>query len=166
MGEFTIHIDAPEGTALEGMGEETNRLSKEIRSIEGIAHIQTLAGAGRLNHGHLFIQLQPLSERKVTQDQVIARIRKVLAGHPSYKPSITMRTALGGGEQGNFPIQANVRGPEMDRLVDYSMRLGRRASPNPRRASTSATRKCTWTSIVSVPLIWASGCRPSARRCD
>jgi HAE1 family hydrophobic/amphiphilic exporter-1 len=131
MGEFTIHIDAPEGTALDGMAEQTNGLSREIRSIEGIAHIQTLAGAGRLNHGHLFVQLQPLGERKVTQDQVIARIRKALAGHPSYKPSITMRTALGGGEQGNFPIQANLRGPEMDRLVDYSMRLLAQAQGTP-----------------------------------
>jgi hydrophobic/amphiphilic exporter-1 (mainly G- bacteria), HAE1 family len=123
MGEFTIHVDAPEGTALDGMAEQVRNLASEMRGIEGIAHIEILAGAGRLNHGHLFIKLLPLEERTITQDQVIGRVRHVLAGHPSYKPSITMRTALGGGEQGNFPIQANLRGPDMGQLVAYSMRL-------------------------------------------
>ena len=123
MGEFTIHIDAPEGTALDGMAEQTNGLAREMRQIDGIQHIETLAGAGRINHGHLFVRLRPFDERTVTQEQVIARVRTVLARHPSYKPSITMRTALGGGEQGNFPIQANLRGPDMSRLADYSMQL-------------------------------------------
>jgi HAE1 family hydrophobic/amphiphilic exporter-1 len=102
-----------------------------MRGLEGIAHIETLAGAGRVNHGHVFVKLLPLGERKVTQEQVIARVRTVLAGHPSYKPSITMRTALGGGEQGNFPIQANVRGPDMTRLVEYSMRALAQAQATP-----------------------------------
>jgi HAE1 family hydrophobic/amphiphilic exporter-1 len=131
MGEFTVHIDAPEGTALDGMAEQTNNLAVEVRGIDGIAHIETLAGAGRVNHGHLFVQLKPIDERKVTQDQVIAQVRKILAGHPSYKPSITMRTALGGGEQGNFPIQANLRGPDMDQLVDYSMKFLAQAQATP-----------------------------------
>ena len=139
MGEFTIHIDAPEGTALDGMAEESRNLAKELRGIEGIAHIETLAGAGRINHGHLFVQLLPLDERKVTQDEVIARVRRVLATHPSYKPSITMRTALGGGEQGNFPIQANLRGPDMSRLVDYSMRLLGQAQATPSLADPKVT---------------------------
>jgi HAE1 family hydrophobic/amphiphilic exporter-1 len=131
MGEFTIHIDAPEGTALDGMAEETNNLAKEMKGFEGIAHIETLAGAGHINHGHLFVKLLPFEERKVTQDQVIARVRTVLARHPSYKPSITMRTALGGGERGNFPIQANLRGPDMTELVAYSMRLLAQAQATP-----------------------------------
>jgi hydrophobic/amphiphilic exporter-1 (mainly G- bacteria), HAE1 family len=131
MGEFTIHVDAPEGTALDGMAGQVKSLAREMHGIEGIAHIEILAGAGRVNHGHLFIKLLPLAERNVTQDQVIARVRRVLAEHPSYKPSITMRTALGGGEQGNFPVQANLRGPDMARLVEYSMRLLGEAQKTP-----------------------------------
>src|ERR687888_299325 len=94
-----------------------------MRAIDGVAHIETLAGAGRVNHGHLFFRLKTFRQRAPTQEQVIAHVRRVLAGHPSYKPSITMRTALGGGEQGNLPIQANLRGPDVSRLVEYSMRL-------------------------------------------
>ena len=139
MGEFVIHIDAPEGAALDGIAEQTNSLAREMHGIEGIAHIETLAGAGRINHGHLFMKLLPLGERHVTQDQVIAQARKVLAAHPSYKPVITMRTALGGGEQGNFPIQANLRGPDMGRLVDYSMRLLALAQQTPSLADPKSS---------------------------
>ena len=139
MGEFTVHIDAPEGTALDGIAEQTNNLAKEVRKVDGIAHIETLAGAGRINHGHLFVQLLPLGERKVTQDQVIAEVRRILATHPSYKPSITMRTALGGGEQGNFPIQANLRGPDMSQLADYSMRLLAQAQKTPSLADAKVS---------------------------
>src|SRR5712692_7083035 len=46
-----------------------------------------------------------------------------LATHPGYRPSITMRTALGGGEQNTFPIQVNLLGPDMETLIDYSLRL-------------------------------------------
>ena len=123
MGEFTVHIDAPEGTALDGMAEEAKGLANEIRRIDGIAHIETLAGTGRVEHAHLFVQLLPLEERKVTQDQVIAQVRSVLDRHPSYKPSITMLGALGSGEQGGFPIQANILGPDMNRLADYALRM-------------------------------------------
>jgi HAE1 family hydrophobic/amphiphilic exporter-1 len=131
MGEFTIHVDSPEGSALDGMAEIVNNLAKEVRPLDGIAHIEVLSGAGRVNHGHLFIQLKPLGERALTQEQVIGQVRQILAGHPSYKPSITMRTALGGGEQGNFPIQANLRGPDIERLVEYSMRLLGQAQATP-----------------------------------
>jgi hydrophobe/amphiphile efflux-1 (HAE1) family protein len=132
MGEFTVHIDGPEGVTLEGMGELARNLAAEIRRAEGVAHIETLSGAGnRLNHAHLFVRLQPQDERKVTQDQVIAATRKVLALHPGFRPSISMRTALGSGENGGFPIQANLLGPDLDKLTEYSLRLLNAAQATP-----------------------------------
>src|SRR5262249_49820294 len=38
---------------------------------------------------------------------------------------------VGGGEQGNFPIQANLRGPEMNQLVEYAMRALATAQTKP-----------------------------------
>src|SRR5262249_12483093 len=100
MGDFTIHIDGPEGSTLEGMGAVARGLASEVRPLEGVGHIEVMSGTGRMNHAHLFVRLKPFDERKITQDQVIAKVRKILAGHPGYRPSITMRTALGSGESG------------------------------------------------------------------
>jgi HAE1 family hydrophobic/amphiphilic exporter-1 len=123
MGQLTVHLDTPEGTSVEGTSDVAKQLAAEISGVEGISHIQYLAGAQRLNHAHLFIFLLPPSERKVTQDEVVARLRKILAAHPSNLPIITARNPLGGGEQGNFPIQASLLGPDMTRLNDYALEM-------------------------------------------
>jgi HAE1 family hydrophobic/amphiphilic exporter-1 len=139
MGDFTVHMDGPEGATLEGMGEQARKVAAELKGTEGVAHIEVLSGAGRMNHAHLFVQLRPLAERRVTQDQVIAHVRHVLAGHPGYRPSITMRTALGSGENGGAVIQANLLGPNLDRLTDYSLRLIAAAQATPSLADAKVS---------------------------
>ena len=131
MGEYTIHVDTPEGTSLEGTSEMARALVKELDGQEGVAHIETLAGSGKVNHAHLFVYLKPNGERDVTQDQVITRMRKILAAHPAYKPSVTARNPLGGGESGGFAIVANLLGPDMATLSEYSLRLLAKAQQTP-----------------------------------
>jgi HAE1 family hydrophobic/amphiphilic exporter-1 len=132
MGELTVHIDTPEGTSAQGMAEAAKNVTRELRPIEGIAHITIQSGpSNNINHAHLQVQLLPLDQRKVTQDQVIARIRKALSAHPGMRPAITTRTALGGGEQNSYPIQANLLGPDMNKLAEYSLRLLGRAQQEP-----------------------------------
>jgi HAE1 family hydrophobic/amphiphilic exporter-1 len=124
IGELTLHIDTPEGTSPEGMADAARKVASEVRPLEGIAHVLIQSGtSGNVNHAHLQIQLLPLDERKVTQDQVIVRLRQTLSAHPGMRPSITARTALGGGEQNSYPIQANLLGPDMGKLAEYSLHL-------------------------------------------
>ena len=41
----------------------------------------------RVNHSHIFIQLTPFGERKETQEQVAAGVRKIMLEHPAFKPT-------------------------------------------------------------------------------
>jgi len=125
MGEWTIHLDAPEGTSLEGTTEVAFQLVKELSGIEGVAQIEPSIGvsgpAGPPTHIHFFCQALPLEKRKTTQAQIITEMRRRLAAHPSYRPSITSRNALGSGEgTGGFAISANILGPDLDQLAEYS----------------------------------------------
>ena len=67
----------------------------------------------------------PADERDVSQDVIIARIRRILAAHPGYAPIISARNPLGGGGGGggNFAIQASLLGPDITKLYDYSQQL-------------------------------------------
>jgi HAE1 family hydrophobic/amphiphilic exporter-1 len=121
MGEWTIHIDTPEGTSLEGSTEVAKSLVKELSGIEGIAELEPTI-TERPTHIHLLGYATPFEERKVSEDDIVKELRRRLAAHPSYKPSITIRNPLGGGEQGGFPISANILGPDMERLAEYSLR--------------------------------------------
>jgi HAE1 family hydrophobic/amphiphilic exporter-1 len=128
MGEWTIHADAPEGTSLEGTSELAFRLLKELQGIEGVADIEPSIGVSGMSassstHIHFLCQAKPIEERKNTQGQIITEMRKRLAAHPSVRPSITSRNALGSGEGSTgFAISANILGPDLSQLVDYSKR--------------------------------------------
>src|SRR6478672_8471736 len=125
MGEWIIHVDAPEGTSLEGTSEIAFNLVNELSGIEGVADIEPSVGVSANlsspTHIHFLCQALPADQRKNTQAQIITEMRKRLAAHPSYRPSISSRTALGAGEgTGGFAIAANILGPDLDQIADYS----------------------------------------------
>src|SRR5262245_18419668 len=135
MGEWTAHMDAPEGTALEGTQEIAFNVLKELEGIEGVAAIEPLVnpggsgaaggggGGGNMTHVHFQVQALPIEDRKNTQAQMITEMRRRLAKHPAYKPSITSRNALGSGEgQGGYAISANILGPDLKQIFDFSLK--------------------------------------------
>ena len=124
MGEWTIHLDAPEGTSLEGTTEVAFKLLRQLNGIEGVAQIEPsigVSGPGSQSHIHLLCQALPMDQRRNTQAAIIAEMRHRLASYPSYRPSITARNALGSGEgTGGFAIAANILGPDLSQIAGYS----------------------------------------------
>src|SRR4030095_6990418 len=95
--EFTIHADTPQGTSIEGTTEIAQNVVREIGQLEGVSHVTYLAGADRYTHFHMSFYLLPVADRTVTQEQVTARVRKVLAQHPAYTATVQARNLLGTG---------------------------------------------------------------------
>ena len=128
MGEWTIHLDTPEGTSLAGTSEIGFQILKELQGIEGVGQIMPSIGvigpgAGASTHIHFLCLALPIGERKNTQAQMMAEMRRRLSAHPGYRANITARNALGSGEgSGGFGISANLLGPDLNQLGDYSMR--------------------------------------------
>jgi HAE1 family hydrophobic/amphiphilic exporter-1 len=135
MGDWTIHVDAPEGTSLEGTSDLAFQLMKELDGIEGVAQIEPsigVSGGGGSTHIHFLCQALPLDARKNTQAQIITEMRKRLAAHPGNRPAITSRNALGSGEGvGGYAISANLLGPDMDQLAEYSLKAVALAQKTP-----------------------------------
>ena len=120
MGEWTIHLDMPEGTSLEGTTEVVRQLQEELKGVEGVAVLQP-AIQQRVTHVHFFGYALPPGERTVSQEKIVAELRRRLSAHPSYRAVITPRSPLGGGEGGGgFPISANILGPDIGRAADYA----------------------------------------------
>ena len=128
MGEWTIHLDAPEGTSLPGTTDVSFKLLKELSGIEGVAQIEPSIGVtgqtgSSPTHIHFLCQALPIEERKNTQAQIITEMRRRLAAYPSYRPSISSRNALGSGEGATgFAISANILGPDLDQIAEYTMK--------------------------------------------
>src|SRR5207244_2190648 len=86
MGEWTIHIDTPEGTSLEGSSQIAMDLLKELSGVEGVAMLEP-AITERPTHIHFLGYAVPFDERKVSLDHIVTELRRRLTAHPSYKPS-------------------------------------------------------------------------------
>src|SRR5581483_3315735 len=120
LGEWTVHMDAPEGTSLQGSEEMAFKLLKEVQGIPGVANIEPLVnpsgsgaigggGGSNVTHVHFNVQALPIDERKQTQAQMIAEMRRRLSKYPANRPSITSRNALGSGEgTGGYAISLNI----------------------------------------------------------
>ncbi len=134
MGEWTVHMDAPEGTSLEGSEELAFRVLKDLQGIEGVADIMPMVnpggsgaaggggGGGAATHVHFNFRALPPDQRSRTQGEIIEEVRQRLAKYPGTKPSVSARNALGGGEgQGGFAISANMLGPDLKQLSRYSL---------------------------------------------
>ena len=130
MGEWTIHVDTPEGTSLEGSTGIAKALVQELSGVKGVAQLEPTI-TERPTHIHLLGYALPFDERKASQDQIVTELRRRLAAHPSYKPTISIRNPLGGGEGNAFPISANLLGPDMERLASYSMQALAKAQQLP-----------------------------------
>jgi HAE1 family hydrophobic/amphiphilic exporter-1 len=122
MSEFQLVIDTPEGTSLQGMEKTVLGLTPQLLQIDGIAHVMPTIFE-RVNHSHILITLKPLGERKRTQEEVAGDVRQLMAAHPGFKPTIVMRTPIGGGESASYPIQVNLTGPDLRQLSGYALRL-------------------------------------------
>src|SRR5215510_12633925 len=133
MGEWTVHLDAPEGTSLAGTEELAFRILKDFEGLQGVADIEPLVnpggsgavggGGGSATHVHFNFHALPPDQRTRTQGEIIRELRQRLAKYPATKPSVTARNALGGGEgQGGYAISANMLGPDLDQLSEYSMK--------------------------------------------
>ncbi len=134
MGEWTAHMDSPEGTSLEGTEELAFRVLKDLQGIEGVADIDPIVnpggsgaagggGGGSSTHFHFNFRATPVDERKRSQSEIIREVRQRLAKYPGSRPSISARNALGSGEgQGGFAISANIMGPDLKQLADYSLK--------------------------------------------
>jgi len=122
MGEFQLVIDTPEGTSLQGMEKVVLGLTPQLLAVPGVAHVMPTIFE-RVNHAHIQIQLKPLGDRKDSQDTIAQGVRQVMASYPSYKPTIVMRTPIGGGETSSYPIQVNLTGTDLQTLSGYALRL-------------------------------------------
>jgi hydrophobe/amphiphile efflux-1 (HAE1) family protein len=81
-GQLMGFSDAPQDISFPAMRERQEALNEVVRQDPAVRHFVSFIGGGggsALNTGTMFIELKPLSERKISADQVIARLRPQLA---------------------------------------------------------------------------------------
>ncbi|MFZ2957374.1 MAG: efflux RND transporter permease subunit [Candidatus Ozemobacteraceae bacterium] len=121
-GEYTVSFRTEEGRSMTGTERTLLAIEEKMRALPGVQHVFCTVGEGgspKVNEGGVFVQLIDLAKRKFTQFDSMAEARKIMKAYPDYRPSVQ-----NGGVQvmagGRADLQFFVRGPELDKLREYT----------------------------------------------
>jgi HAE1 family hydrophobic/amphiphilic exporter-1 len=130
--QFEINVRTPEGSTLTNTSLLAERISADIRKLPGVTDTLTTIGGGQqeqVNVASIYVKMQPLEERNVTQNDLMLRARsEILAKYLKEFPgqlrtSVQQVAAISGGGFRNADIQYVIGGPDLDKLTKYSEAL-------------------------------------------
>ena len=109
---------------------ETDKLvQKAEAAVVNRAEVQQIfsyvggMGGGGVNSGNLILTLVPPKQRKLSQSQFSALLRRDLNAIPGLRAVIQDLSQQGFTAQRGFPVEFSVRGPNWDQLVSLSQKL-------------------------------------------
>jgi HAE1 family hydrophobic/amphiphilic exporter-1 len=130
--QFEINVRAPEGFTLAATSALAERVSADVRKLPGVTDTLTTIGGGQqelVNVATIYVKLQPIEERTVTQSNLMLRTRadilgKYLKEFPGQlRTSVQQVAAISGGGFRNADLQYVIGGPDLDKLTKYSDEL-------------------------------------------
>ena len=115
-----------------GMRDKTNEFIQIVKQDPAVDNVLAFVGGNAaLNQGRMFVILKPLNERKISADQVIARLRPKLAHVPGatlYFQSV--QDLQIGGRQSNAQFQYTLSGENLDELYEWAPQAAGPATQN------------------------------------
>ncbi len=107
------------------MREKTNEFIQIVKNDPAVENVLAFVGGNTaLNQGRMFVILKPLNERKISADQVIARLRPKISHIPGatlYLQSV--QDLQIGGRQSNAQYQYTLSGENLDELYEWAPKL-------------------------------------------
>lgn len=119
--QTAVGSDITETDALLIKAEDAVNTHPEITQV--FSFVGGMGGGGGVNSGMLFITLVPPKERKLSQTEISALIRRELNAIPGVRAVIQDTSQQGFTAQRGFPIEFSVRGADWNQLVPLSQKL-------------------------------------------
>jgi len=140
--QFNVLIRTPEGTSLAATTNLVERISQDIRQLPGVQHTLATAGGGTdrsVNNATTFVKLVDMDQRKLSQQQVMQRVRDMLKQYPpEIHTSVELVNAISNG-QSNADIQFFIQGPDLQKLTQFSDQLLAKMKTIPKFTDTDST---------------------------
>ncbi len=136
IGMISVTTEAAEGTSFNAMLGLQKQVMEIIKSDPAVKGFNSSVGqftGGLVNQGRMFVQLKPMSERRVSADEVIARLRPKLAKLPGMRVFMQVPPAIRiGGISSKSMYQFTLQGTDTAELYEWTEKLERelRALPD------------------------------------
>jgi len=125
-GRLMGAIQADQDTSYQLMSQKMAQYVNVIKADPAVEHVIAFTGGnqGATNTGRMFIALKPLSERKISADMLIARLRKKVAGiaGATLYLQATQDVQIG-GRSANAQYQYTLQSDDLDQLNQWAPKL-------------------------------------------
>ena len=123
--EFSVSMNWPEGTSIEGTSKQALEIAGRIQQIPEVEFVNPFIHEGIASHNHIYVRLVDISNRDITNLEVAAKIRKITAEYRNLRSKIVIPSALGGGELW-FPVRAPILGPDFQKAAELAKQVAER----------------------------------------
>ena len=123
-GRIVGAIQADQDTSFQAMNKTLLQMVNIINSDPAVDTVNGYVGGGTMNTGRMYISLKPLSQRQISADLVIARLRPKLSRVPG--ASLYMQSSQDvrvGGRQSNAQYQFTMVSDNLRELTHYGPRM-------------------------------------------
>ncbi len=111
--------------SFEAMKTKTDEFIRIVKADPGVENVMAFVGGhGAQNQGRMFVVLKPLNERKVSADQVIARLRPKTSHIPGATLFLqSVQDLQIGGRMSNAQYQYTLSGEDLNELYEWAPKL-------------------------------------------
>jgi len=123
-GQLFGNIQADQSVSFQLMREKLKLFVSTVQADPAVKSVTAFTGGGRINSGNMFVVLKPQAERKISADQVIARLRGKLANVPG--AALFLQSAQDirmGGRAGGAQFQYTLQAENLDDLRTWTPKL-------------------------------------------
>ncbi|WP_437186056.1 efflux RND transporter permease subunit [Planctomicrobium sp. SH668] len=127
--EFQVSILTPEGYTLQRTTDIVKEIEERIKTLPGATHLFTVIGEsngggkgqGDVTKASIHCAILPLEDRKYSQFDVMKRARRILLDYPELRTAVMDVATIAGGANGDNRIfQMQLKGPDLEKLAEYS----------------------------------------------
>jgi len=126
-GRMNGNFIADQDTSFQAMQKKLFQLARIVQQDPGVDTVQAFTGGGggtTTNTGRAFISLKPLNDRKVTADQIIARLRPKLNAVPGVTLFLQSSQDIRvGGRQSAAQYQYTLQSDNLGELMTWAPKL-------------------------------------------
>lgn len=122
---FVIRLQMPIDYSVEEvdrMGRRAEQIVKQLPEVTSALYSQGGGQTRETNKANLMINLKPKSQRKKSQEQIKAEVRRALRQVVGLKASAENVSLIGGGQR-QVPIMYSIRGRDLKVLEGYSREI-------------------------------------------
>ena len=141
-GRISGRIQAAEDISFQAMREKLTEIVEIIRSDPAVESVTAFSGGGTNNVGRSMVSLKPLQERKITTDEVIARLRPKLAKIPGASTYLqTIQDLRIGGRASSAQYQYTLQSVDLAELNAWAPRVEQQLRTLPEIADVNSDQQ-------------------------